>query len=76
MDGKLSVFGTDNLAGVISPGPGEPLDDVLHRFRREVEESGVLREHRRHQHFVSPSELRRRSKERRRKRLAKRVNIR
>jgi small subunit ribosomal protein S21 len=60
-------------AGVVYPRPGESFDSLLRRFRCEVEESGVLRECRRRQYFVSPSELRRR-KERRKKRLARQAD--
>jgi len=38
---------------------GESLESMLKRFRRELNESGRLRDYRRHQRFLSKSELRR-----------------
>lgn len=39
--------------------PGESLESLLKRFRRELSQSGQLRDYRRKQHHVSKSELKR-----------------
>ena len=46
-------------AGWVVAGPGEPFEDLLHRFRRTVEAAGVLRDYRRKQRFVPAHEERR-----------------
>ena len=39
--------------------PRESIEILLRRFRRELTQSGQLRDYRRHQRFLSRSELRR-----------------
>jgi len=44
--------------------PGESIDGLLRRFKREVVRSGVLRSLKRKRWYVSPSEARREAKKR------------
>lgn len=39
--------------------PGEPIDDLVRRFRQAILKSGVVGEARRRRYFLSPSEKRR-----------------
>ena len=36
--------------------PGEPIEFLLARFKKGVQKAGIVREMRRHEHFVKPSE--------------------
>lgn len=57
----------------VTAWPGEPFEALYRRFKRGVEESGVLREARRRRHFTPAHEQRRekiRKAERRRARQA------
>ncbi len=55
---------------------GEPLEKALRRFKRKVENAGILKELRQREHYLKPS-IRRKEKqrlaERRRRRSAKRA---
>jgi small subunit ribosomal protein S21 len=44
------------------------LDSALKRFKKMLEQSGILQEYKRHAHYEKPSERRRRQKQRRRPR--------
>lgn len=46
--------------------PNESLDSALKRFKKMLEQSGILQEYKRHTHYEKPSERRRRQKQRRR----------
>ena len=39
----------------------EPLDSALKRFKKRIEETGILKEAKRHEHYEKPSDRRRRS---------------
>jgi small subunit ribosomal protein S21 len=39
---------------------GESIDNALRRFRKKLQRSGVLKEARRHEHYLKPSERKRR----------------
>ena len=43
----------------IKARPGESLDSMLRRFKKEVLKSEVLKDLRKHEYYVSPSEKRR-----------------
>lgn len=42
---------------------GEPFIKTLKRFQKEIEKSGILRDVRQRQHYVKPSEKRRRKRQ-------------
>ena len=43
----------------VTARPGEPFEELYRRFKRGMENSGILREYRRKQRFVPEHELRR-----------------
>ncbi|WP_414511297.1 30S ribosomal protein S21 [Synechococcus sp. RC10A2] len=45
----------------------ESIDSALKRFKKALEQSGILQEYKRHTHYEKPSERRRRQKLKRRK---------
>ena len=47
----------------------ESLEAALKRFKRQIEETGVLREAREHEHYEKPSDRRRRLAAARRRKL-------
>jgi small subunit ribosomal protein S21 len=47
--------------------PNESIDSALKRFKKLLEQSGILQEYKRHTHYEKPSERRRRQRQRRRK---------
>ncbi|MDW8052249.1 MAG: 30S ribosomal protein S21 [Armatimonadota bacterium] len=47
--------------------PNEPIDSVLKRFKKVLEQSGILQEYKRHTHYEKPSERRRRQRQKRKK---------
>ncbi|MEK6544580.1 MAG: 30S ribosomal protein S21 [Elusimicrobiota bacterium] len=51
---------------------GESLEEALRRFKRECEKEGVLQEIRKREHYLSPSEKRKRKAAEARKRLRRR----
>jgi small subunit ribosomal protein S21 len=40
----------------------EPLERALRRFKKKVQRSGILRDLRKHRHYLKPSEQRRRDR--------------
>lgn len=52
----------------------EPLERALRRFKKKVQRAGILRDLRKHRHYLKPSERRRRDRVRaaRRRRRAER----
>ena len=44
----------------VVPGDGEWIDSALRRFKREVSKAGILADVRKHQHFETPLEKRKR----------------
>ena len=64
-----------NTIMAIKARPGEPLDSMLRRFKKEVLKSEVLKDLRKHEYYVSPSEKRRlksaEAQKRARKKMAK-----
>ncbi len=48
-------------------GQNEGIDSALRRFKRQVSKAGILTEVRRHRHFETPQEKRKRKEEARRK---------
>ncbi|MDW8106842.1 MAG: 30S ribosomal protein S21 [Armatimonadota bacterium] len=47
--------------------PNEPIDSALKRFKKALEQSGILQEYKRHTHYEKPSERRRRQRQKRKK---------
>lgn len=44
----------------ISPGEGEGIESALRRFKREVSKAGIFPDMRKHRHFETPIEKRKR----------------
>jgi small subunit ribosomal protein S21 len=44
----------------VIPGDGEWIDSALRRFKREVSKAGILADVRKHRHFETPIEKRKR----------------
>jgi len=60
---------------VIDVSRDEPIDNALKRFKRLLQQSGVLEDYRRHERYEKPSDRKRReaaAAERRRRRAAMR----
>lgn len=53
--------------------PGENLDSMLRRFKKEVSKSGILQDVRKHEYYVAPSEKRRIKSQNAQKRLKKKA---
>lgn len=51
--------------------PGETLDSLLRRFKKEVVKGGVLQDLKKHEYYIAPSEKRRIKSEQARKRAKK-----
>jgi len=51
--------------------PNESLDSLLKRFKKEIEQSGVLREAREHQHYEKPSDKKRKAEAARKRKIAR-----
>ena len=49
----------------------ESIDSALKRFKKQLQEAGVLKEAREHEHYEKPSDKRRRAASARRRKLAK-----
>jgi small subunit ribosomal protein S21 len=47
----------------------ESLDGALKRFKKRIEETGILKEAKRHEHYEKPSDRRRRALAARRRKL-------
>jgi small subunit ribosomal protein S21 len=59
--------GGDKPLAQIQVRQNESIDSALKRFKKALEQSGILQEYKRHTHYEKPSERRRRQKLRRRK---------
>ena len=51
--------------------PNESIDSALKRFKKQLQEAGVLREAKEHEFYEKPSDKRRRAAAARRRKLAK-----
>jgi len=49
----------------------ESIDSALKRFKKELEQTGVLREVREHQHYEKPSDKKRKAEAARRRKIAR-----
>jgi len=49
----------------------ESIDSALKRFKKQLQEAGILKEAREHEHYEKPSDKRRRAAAARRRKLAK-----
>ena len=49
----------------------ESLDSALKRFKKELQQAGVLKEAREHEHYEKPSDKKRKAEAARRRKLAK-----
>ena len=47
----------------------EPLDSALRRFKKQIQQSGILKEAREHEHYEKPSDKRRKAAAARRRKL-------
>ena len=52
--------------------PNESLDSALKRFKKALQETGILKEAREHEHYEKPSDKRRKAEAARRRKLARR----
>lgn len=49
----------------------ESLDSALRRFKKEIEQTGVLKEARAHQHYEKPSDKKRKAEAARKRKIAR-----
>jgi small subunit ribosomal protein S21 len=49
--------------------PNEPLDAALKRFKKALQQTGVLKEAREHEHYEKPSDKRRKAEAARRRKM-------
>ncbi|MBI3912131.1 MAG: 30S ribosomal protein S21 [Armatimonadetes bacterium] len=47
----------------------EPLDAALRRFKKQLQQSGILKEAREHEHYEKPSDRRRKAEAARRRKI-------
>ena len=59
----------DYLLAQIQVRENESLDGALKRFKKRIEETGILKEAKRHEHYEKPSDRRRRADAARRRKL-------
>lgn len=62
-----------NKIMAIKARPGETLDSMLRRFKKEVLKSEILKDLRKHEYYVAPSEKRRLKSAEAQKRLRKKM---
>lgn len=51
--------------------PNESLDSALKRFKKALQDTGILKEARAHEHYEKPSDKRRKAEAARRRKLAR-----
>lgn len=51
--------------------PNESLDSALKRFKKVLQQAGILKEAKEHEHYEKPSDKRRKAEAARRRKLAK-----
>jgi small subunit ribosomal protein S21 len=56
---------------MVKARPGETLDSMLRRFKKDVAKAGVLQDLKKHEYYIAPSEKRRLKSEQARKRAKK-----
>jgi small subunit ribosomal protein S21 len=49
----------------------ESIDSALRRFKKELEQAGILREVREHQHYEKPSDKKRKAEAARKRKIAR-----
>lgn len=49
--------------------PGESLDSALKRFKKQLQQTGILKEARAHEHYEKPSDKKRRAAAARRRKM-------
>ena len=47
----------------------EPLDSALRRFKKQIQQSGILKEAREHEHYEKPSDKKRKAAAARRRKI-------
>jgi len=51
--------------------PNESLDSALRRFKKALEQAGILKEARAHQHYEKPSDKKRKAEAARKRKIAR-----
>jgi len=51
--------------------PNESLDSALKRFKKAIQQTGILKEAREHEHYEKPSDKRRKAEAARRRKLSR-----
>lgn len=51
--------------------PNESLDSALKRFKKALQETGILKEAREHEHYEKPSDKKRKAEAARRRKMAR-----
>ncbi len=59
------------MATVVRVQPGEPVDALIRKFNKKVQNEGVLAEYRKKEYFMKHSEIRKQKEEAKRKKIAK-----
>ncbi len=49
--------------------PNESLDQALRRFKKQIQQSGILKEAREHEHYEKPSDKKRKAEAARRRKM-------
>ena len=52
--------------------PNESLDSALKRFKKAIQETGILKEAREHEHYEKPSDKRRKAEAAKRRKMQRR----
>jgi small subunit ribosomal protein S21 len=55
----------------VQVGQNESLDSALKRFKKALEQAGILKEAREHQHYEKPSDKKRKAEAARRRKIAR-----
>ena len=53
--------------------PNETLDSALKRFKKALQQTGILKEARAHEHYEKPSDKRRKAEAARRRKMASKI---
>jgi small subunit ribosomal protein S21 len=65
------MVGGGHILAQIQVRQNESLDSALKRFKKELEQAGVLREAREHQHYEKPSDKKRKAEAARKRKIAR-----
>jgi len=63
------------VAVYVKAQPGEPVESLIRKFNRKIQNESLLQEMRRREHYLKPSVLRQRAEAEKKRKIKRRVRL-